>query len=58
MISFATRYRIEGAVKFGRDWAIPASAVKPSDERNTTGECRDWRKKQGGVLWLYAIVYS
>lgn len=37
--------RIEGAVKFGRDWAIPVSAEKPSDDRITTGEYRDWRKK-------------
>ena len=25
--------RIEGAVKFGRDWAIPTLAEKPSDDR-------------------------
>ena len=37
--------RIEGAVKFGRDWAIPISAEKPSDDRVTTGKYRDWRKK-------------
>lgn len=37
--------RIEGAVKFGRDWAIPISAEKPSDGRITTGKYRDWRKK-------------
>lgn len=49
--------RIEGAVKFGRDWAIPTLAEKPSDDRVTTGQYRDWRKKQGGVLWLCAIVY-
>ncbi|SHK77488.1 hypothetical protein SAMN02745136_03313 [Anaerocolumna jejuensis DSM 15929] len=37
--------RIDGAVKFGRDWAIPASAAKPSDERVTSGQYKDWRNK-------------
>ena len=37
--------RIEGATKFGRDWAIPADAVKPEDKRITTGEYKNWRKK-------------
>ncbi len=37
--------RIEGAVKFGRDWAIPINAEKPKDGRMTTGEYKDWRKK-------------
>jgi hypothetical protein len=36
---------IEGVVKFGRDWAIPADAVKPEDKRITTGEYKNWRKK-------------
>lgn len=36
--------RIEGATKFGRDWAIPVDANKPSDKRVTTGEYRNWRK--------------
>ena len=39
--------RIEGAMKFGRDWAIPADAAKPEDKRVTTGEYRNWRKKDG-----------
>ena len=38
--------RIEGATKFGRDWAIPADATKPEDKRVTTGEYRNWRKKK------------
>ncbi|SCW51421.1 Helix-turn-helix domain-containing protein [Lachnospiraceae bacterium C10] len=25
--------RIEGAMKFGRDWAIPKDATKPNDKR-------------------------
>ena len=37
--------RIPGAVKFGRDWAIPSSVEKPRDARITTGEYRNWRNK-------------
>ncbi len=37
--------RIAGAVKFGRDWAIPKDAQKPADERVTTGAYKDWRKR-------------
>lgn len=40
--------RIEGAMKFGRDWAIPADATKPEDKRVTTSEYRNWRKKSSG----------
>ena len=36
--------RIEGAKKFGRDWAIPADVEKPKDGRVTTGEYKNWRK--------------
>ena len=38
--------KIEGTVKFGRVWAIPTDAKKPTDGRITTGEYRNWRKKQ------------
>ena len=37
--------RIEGAAKLGREWAVPTSAIKPPDERITTGQYKDWRKK-------------
>lgn len=30
--------RIEGAVKFGNTWAIPADAEKPKDERVKSGK--------------------
>ena len=33
-----TEGRIEGAVKFGRQWAIPENADKPSDARIKTGK--------------------
>ena len=36
--------KIDGAVKFGRDWAIPKNAEKPIDGRVTTGEYKNWRK--------------
>lgn len=42
---FCSEGRIDGAMKFGRDWAIPSEAQKPVDRRVTTGEYKDWRKK-------------
>jgi hypothetical protein len=38
--------KIPGASKFGRDWAIPKDAEKPTDGRVTTGEYRNWRKQK------------
>lgn len=38
--------KIPGALKFGRDWAIPIDASKPQDGRQTTGEYKNWRKKK------------
>lgn len=32
--------RVEGAIKFGRVWAIPTNASKPADNRITTGNYR------------------
>lgn len=37
---------IPGAMKFGRDWAIPKDAEKPVDGRITTGQYVNWRKKE------------
>ena len=37
--------KIAGATKFGRAWAIPYDAIKPTDGRETTGQYRNWRKK-------------
>ena len=37
--------KIEGAVKFGRDWAIPKDAIKPEDKRVKSGAYRNWRKE-------------
>ena len=36
--------KIEGVTKFGRSWAIPVNAVKPTDNRITSGEYKNWRK--------------
>ncbi len=36
--------RIDGAMKFGRDWAIPVNANKPVDKRITSGKYKNWRK--------------
>ena len=40
--------RIEGASKLGREWAIPSDTNRPVDKRITTGEYRNWRKKESG----------
>jgi len=37
--------KIEGAIKFGRDWAIPNDAIKPEDKRIRTGAYKNWRKE-------------
>ena len=36
--------KIEGAVKFGRDWAIPDDAIKPEDKRIKSGAYKNWRR--------------
>lgn len=36
--------RINGAVKFGRDWMIPKDVKKPVDGRVTSGKYKNWRK--------------
>lgn len=41
-----TSGRIEGAAKPGREWAIPIDAERPTDERVTTGEYKNWRQKK------------
>lgn len=38
--------RIDGAVKFGRQWAIPVITEKPMDARLKTGK---YKKNQKGV---------
>ena len=42
--------RIAGAGKLGREWAIPVDAERPKDERITTGEYRNWRKKNKKIV--------
>lgn len=36
--------QIEGAAKFGREWAIPVGTEKPVDKRVTSGAYKNWRK--------------
>ena len=38
--------KIPGAVKFGRSWAIPCDAERPTDGRITTGEYKNWRNRE------------
>lgn len=38
--------KIKGATRFGKAWAIPINAKKPTDNRVTTGEYRNWRKQK------------
>ena len=35
--------RIEGVTKFGKAWAIPINAKKPTDNRIKTGKYKNWR---------------
>ena len=35
---------IDGAAKFGREWAIPTDVNRPADKRVTSGEYKNWRK--------------
>ena len=65
--------RIEGAAKLGREWAIPATAEKPGDDRFVNGKYVAWRKKSLKIretntgikgnqdkldIWDYAISIS
>lgn len=40
--------KIKGVAKFGRSWAIPQDAPKPTDNRMKSGKYVDWRKNLGG----------
>ncbi len=37
--------RIEGAIKFGRSWAIPEETNKPKDQRIRNGEWVGYRRR-------------
>ena len=37
--------KIEGVTRFGNVWPIPADAERPIDKCITTGEYKNWRKK-------------
>lgn len=44
--SMCAEGKIPGAVKFGKAWAIPEDAVKPTDGREKSGIYKGWRKKK------------
>lgn len=44
--TMCTEGKIEGAVKFGKLWAVPISAERPTDRRIVSGKYKDWRKKE------------
>ena len=50
--------RIPGAMRFGHEWAIPADVERPTDGRVTTGEYRNWRKKEEKDSWSDIICPS
>lgn len=37
--------KIHGVTKFGKAWAIPVDSEKPTDNRVTSGEYKNWRNK-------------
>lgn len=39
--------QISGAAKLVREWVISTDTERPQDGRITTGEYRNWRKKEG-----------
>lgn len=41
--------KIEGISKLGRNWLIPNEAEKPIDKRVTSGEYKNWRKKNENI---------
>lgn len=48
--------RLEGAKKFGRQWAIPANLEKPDDARIKTGKYINWRER--GVPAFRPKIFS
>lgn len=48
--------RLDGAQKFGRQWAIPADLEKPDDARIKTGKYINWR--EGGIPTFRPKVFS
>lgn len=47
--TMCTNGRIQGAVKVGREWAIPENVEKPVDKRLVSGKYVNWRKKNKAV---------
>ena len=47
--------RIEGATKFGRDWAIPTDAIKPVEEKNYEKTFVEFGIDYGFMLFTYRL---
>lgn len=41
--TLCSRGKIDGAIKFGTQWAIPCDTSKPSDGRVKSGDYKNWR---------------
>ena len=50
--------KIEGASKLGREWAIPDDAERPTDARITSGEYKNWRKKNSMTGYVILRDYN
>ena len=48
--------RLDGAKKFGRQWAIPSNLDKPEDARIKTGKYMHWR--EGGIPAFRPKIFS
>lgn len=43
--TLCSQEKIEGALKFGIQWAIPNDAERPEDGRVKSGQYKNWRNK-------------
>lgn len=43
--------RIKGAAKFSGSWAIPVETEKPTDNRITTDEYKNWKKAKSIIYY-------
>lgn len=44
--TLCSREKIDGAIKFGTQWAIPSASSKPSDGRVKSGDYKNWRNRR------------
>ena len=48
--------RVSGAVKFGREWVVPADTERPDDESVMSGKYKGWRSGQQIALIIRSIL--